>query len=165
MGVVISIRGKTKVGTREPDLGNRESSLPAVFKGFFFFPIPYSLLFVTYLTVIARRMTYNSSNINLGGTRMQKVKRNMVKINQELCNGCGRCVSPCAESAIEIVNGKARVIRDELCDGAGFCLGVCPTGALSIEKVETVPFSEEAVHEHKQKLTGTKAAEQEITMK
>lgn len=96
---------------------------------------------------------------------MKKVKRNMVKINEALCNGCGRCVSPCAEGAIEIVNGKARVIRDQLCDGAGFCLGVCPTGALTIEKVETEPFSEEAVHEHKQKLAETKTPEQEIIMK
>jgi MinD superfamily P-loop ATPase len=96
---------------------------------------------------------------------MAKVKRNMIKINQELCNGCGRCVSPCAEGAIEIVNGKARVIRDELCDGAGFCLGVCPVGALTIEKVETDPFSEEAVHEHKEQLAQQQIGEQHIVMK
>jgi Fe-S-cluster-containing hydrogenase component 2 len=53
-------------------------------------------------------------------------------------------VSPCAEGAIEIVDGKARVVREELCDGAGFCLGVCPTGALTIEVRETVPFDHEA---------------------
>ena len=73
--------------------------------------------------------------------------RKIVKIDDELCDGCGKCVAPCAEGAIEIVNGKARVIKEELCDGAGFCLGVCPTGALSLEERESAPFSESAVEE------------------
>ncbi|NLB53756.1 MAG: 4Fe-4S binding protein [Syntrophomonadaceae bacterium] len=71
--------------------------------------------------------------------------RTMVKIDEELCNGCGLCISPCAEGALEIVDGKARVIKDELCDGAGFCIGVCPSGALSLENREAEAFSEQAV--------------------
>ena len=71
-------------------------------------------------------------------------KRKIVKIDERLCNGCGACVTPCAEGAIEIVDGKARVVREELCDGAGFCLAVCPTGALTIEEREAPAFDPEA---------------------
>lgn len=70
--------------------------------------------------------------------------RQIVRIDQELCNGCGLCVTPCAEGAIQIVNGKARVLREELCDGAGFCLAICPTGALRIEQREAAAFDPHA---------------------
>ncbi|MEQ8200672.1 MAG: 4Fe-4S dicluster domain-containing protein [Syntrophomonadaceae bacterium] len=75
--------------------------------------------------------------------------RSIVKIDEALCNGCGACISPCAEGALALVDGKAKVIRDELCDGAGFCIGVCPLGALSLEIRETELFSEQAVEEIK----------------
>lgn len=75
-------------------------------------------------------------------------KRQIVKIDEDKCTGCGLCVSPCAEGAIAIEDGKARVIREELCDGAGFCLGVCPEGALTLEEREATEFSHAAVEEH-----------------
>lgn len=76
------------------------------------------------------------------------VMRSIVRIDEELCNGCGKCVTPCAEGAIELVNGKAHVLREELCDGAGFCLAVCPTGALTIEQREAPAFDAKAAEEH-----------------
>jgi len=94
---------------------------------------------------------------------MEKVRRKIVKINDELCTGCGKCVTPCAEGAIEIVNGKARVRREQLCDGAGFCLGGCPTGALTLEEREAVPFDEHAVEEHRRTLADK--PEYNVTMK
>lgn len=74
--------------------------------------------------------------------------RKIVQIDERRCNGCGLCVSPCAEGAIEIVNGKAKVLKEELCDGAGFCIGICPTGALTIVEREASPFSHLAVLQH-----------------
>jgi MinD superfamily P-loop ATPase len=70
--------------------------------------------------------------------------RSIVRIDEEKCTGCGLCVTPCAEGAIEIVDGKARVVREELCDGAGFCLAVCPEGALTVEKRDAPDFDESA---------------------
>ncbi|HHV63416.1 MAG TPA: 4Fe-4S binding protein [Firmicutes bacterium] len=81
-------------------------------------------------------------------------RRKIVKIDEEKCTGCGLCVTPCAEGAIQIVDGKAKVVREELCDGAGFCLAVCPTGALSIEEREAEEFSEAAVAERMAGRTG-----------
>jgi MinD superfamily P-loop ATPase len=70
--------------------------------------------------------------------------RSIVKIDEDLCTGCGLCVTPCAEGAIEIIDGKAKVMKEELCDGAGFCLAVCPEGALTVEKRDAPEFDEEA---------------------
>lgn len=82
------------------------------------------------------------------------VKRMIVKIDEKKCTGCGKCVAPCAECAIKIINGKAKVVSEELCDGMGFCIGICPEGALSVEERYTVEFNrEKAESQPKQKDT------------
>ncbi len=74
--------------------------------------------------------------------------REMIKIDEELCDGCGLCVPSCAEGAIQIIDGKAKLVGDVLCDGLGACLGDCPTGALTIETREADDYDETAVEKH-----------------
>ncbi|MEW6078961.1 MAG: 4Fe-4S binding protein [Thermodesulfobacteriota bacterium] len=77
-----------------------------------------------------------------------KVKRKIIQIDEEKCTGCGQCVVACAEGAIRIVDGKARVISDNLCDGLGACIGECPEDALHIIEREADEFDEKAVEKH-----------------
>lgn len=76
------------------------------------------------------------------------VIRNFIEIDEEKCNGCGICVIDCAEGALQIVNGKAKVVKESFCDGLGACIGGCPVGALKIIQKDVEAFDEKAVEEH-----------------
>jgi ferredoxin len=76
------------------------------------------------------------------------MKRKIVNINEALCNGCGSCIPKCAEGALQIVNGKAKIIKETYCDGLGACLGECPQRAITITERDAPAFSEAEVHEH-----------------
>ena len=68
--------------------------------------------------------------------------RDMVKIDEELCDGCGECIPNCHEGALQMIDGKARLVSDLMCDGLGACLGHCPQGAITIEKREAGAYNE-----------------------
>ena len=74
--------------------------------------------------------------------------RKIIQINEEKCNGCGACAAACHEGAIQMINGKAKLIRDDYCDGLGDCLPACPTGAITFEEREAAAYDPEAVQLH-----------------
>lgn len=74
--------------------------------------------------------------------------RNIVVIDEDRCDGCGQCATACTEGAIEIIDGKARLVSETYCDGLGACLGECPQGAITIEEREAPEFDEAAAREH-----------------
>lgn len=84
-------------------------------------------------------------------------KRNIIKIDENKCNGCGQCVSACAEGAIQLVNGKAKLVSEIYCDGLGACIGHCPVDAITIEQRDAAEFDEAATHEYLKQLDTKKA--------
>ncbi len=79
-----------------------------------------------------------------------QMKRKIIQIDEEKCNGCGACANACHEGAIEMIDGKAKLTRDDYCDGLGDCLPACPTGAISFVEREAAAYNEAAVLKNKQ---------------
>lgn len=93
--------------------------------------------------------------------------RKIIKVDEELCTGCGLCIPTCPEGALQIIDGKARMISDLFCDGLGACIGHCPEGAISVEEREAEKYDERKVMENimKQGENVREESEKEILLK
>ncbi len=79
---------------------------------------------------------------------MAKIKRTIIRIDEERCDGCGLCIPACPEGALQIIDGKAKLVKESFCDGLGACLGDCPQDALTIEEIDVQEYDEEGVIAH-----------------
>jgi len=93
--------------------------------------------------------------------QLNRVNRKIIRIDEDLCTGCGDCVVACAEAALEVIDGKARVVNDIFCDGLGACIGECPEGALEIIEREALEFDEEEVEKRLESLNHKESIETE----